>query len=217
MKNLTKFLIFSILYTASINATELPKIPVDCFDDQNYCYGNDVLDNDEGRRVIRISLFAKFDGTEYSSHLELVNKFFDFPEWPAYAEDSRDITFKESREIDPIIVNGQKVRRHLAHYETGAPFPFRKMEVFEVANYFQLPPPNGGIISYKFVADMSNPQTKGIKYKVGILHLAKTQNNDYMVYLTIDVVPSIDLLPKIAAPYIERAMMAIFTGMFNLR
>ncbi len=217
MNSFLKIFIFSSWCIGAFAANELPKIPTNCFQEKSFCYGNDVVDSEEGRRVIRVSLIAKFDNTEYTDHMELVNKFFDFAQWPVYAEDSQDVKFFESRELDTLNINGKQIRRHLAHYETGAPFPFRRMEIFEVANYYQISSPAGAFLSYKFVADMSNPQTKGIKYKVGILHLAKLQNNDYLVYLTVDVIPAIDLLPKIAAPYIEKAMMGIFTGMFNLR
>lgn len=199
-------------------ANELPKIPGNCFNTEVYCVSNDVTNNEEGKRVIRVQLFAKVDAAEYSSYQDIINKFFAFNQWPTYAEDSKDVAFFASKEIEPIVVNGQKVRRHLAHYETGAPFPFRKMEVYEVANYFPLETYNGALVSYKFVADVSNPQTKGIKHKVGILHMSLNKDtNEFYLYLTIDIVPSIDLLPKIAAPYIERAMMGIFLGMFNLR
>lgn len=218
MKNLFYALSLIILAPALKAAGTLPTVPSDCFDRDNYCYGSDVTENDQGRRVIRVQLFARVDANEYSSPEALIGKFFDFASWPTYVQGSRDVSFVESRELEPAERDGQKIRRHLAHYYTGAPFPFRKIEVYEVANYTQLPTFEGALISYQFLADTSDPNLKGLKHKLGILHLALDQeSNEYVLYLTIDVIPSIDLLPKIAAPYIEKAMMAIFLGMFDLR
>jgi len=101
-----------------------------------------------------------------------------------------------------------------------------KMKMREITSHNELLNNDGAIASLRFEAqkghfkipgehDLTNAQ--GLKYKAGILHLSYDEEEDvYYVYLINDVVSSIDILPNVAAPYVEKGLVAIFKGMFDL-
>jgi len=192
---------------------ELPNPPSDCFSRQNFCSSSQVTRDQEGRRVIRVTIFAKLDKSKYGQWQELKELYFDFAKWPDYASHSKNIDMIASEQRPS--TDSRYFVEHYAKYYAKAPFPIGKMEVEDLVSYHEIasPSPNG-VLSVEFLERPDFTARKGLKFNRGELHLLQNDQNWNVVFIN-DVIPSIDILPKVAAPYIERSMMDIFHGMFD--
>ncbi len=229
MKKMVMSVMASFLLVGSLFAskTEVPTIPAGCFaNGKVFCTQTDVVRSGDNK-VIRVNLFAAISMDDYSSINEITEFYFDFAQWPTYAAGSQSVEFVKSMSLSPVMIDGKKVLRHYAYYYTKAPWPISRSKVREVAYYYELPPAPGAAKSIHFEAITNQVfqipgeeelnGAEGLKYKAGDLHVKlDTANNQYLVFLTTDVIPSITLLPGVAAPYVEAGIVAVFKGMFGL-
>ena len=58
---------------------------------------------------------------------------------------------------------------------------------------------------------------KGLKHKTGTLAITYDDDEEaFTVFLIMDAIPEINILPKLAAPYVEAGVVDTFKGMFGL-
>lgn len=219
------FFAFSILMGTAFASlqTKLPNVPDDCFDEEIFCHNWEVLKkrnpkNPHGKRVIRINFFAEIDGFEFESHEDLIGRFINFEAWPEYTKNSENIKMSYSKRLPSIVdENGVVNHRHEAHYTMKGPRIIGgKVSVRELALYKEIPLADGAKASWALRHD-ENYESTGVKHKTGVLHLAYDEDEDvYRVYIVLDVIPEINILPKVAAPYTEAGLVDTFKGMFNL-
>ena len=214
-----KQVVFVILFLISTFAfaKEVPVAPSNCFSGKSYCSGWNVLTNSEGKKVIRVRIFAKLSISDMGSLDDVEGFFFDFSKWKDYAAGSENISILDS-ELRYVRVNGQERKRHFVRYSAKAPWPIRNMNVVDLMEYKIASADYPATLkSYTFRQVPGFSDREGVKYNIGELHIVKTSDlKSYLVTFVTDVVPSIDLLPKVAAPYIQRPMLDVFKGMFNL-
>lgn len=228
MKKLLSFLfLFSVLAGTIVSAEEnvkvLPPVPEGCFSSEVYCNYWEVLEknnpaNPHGKRVIRINFFAQLDAFEYDSYHDIIGRFQDFPAWMDYTKNSDDIDMSYSVRLPSIIdTDGKTLHRHEAHYTVKGPRIIGgKVNVRELAMYKELEPFPGQLTTWSMRHD-ENYKLQGLKYKTGILSLSYNQEQEvYLAIVILDVVPEINILPKVAAPYIETGLLATFKGMFGI-
>ncbi|MBF0206602.1 MAG: hypothetical protein HQK53_06910 [Oligoflexia bacterium] len=137
----------------------------------------------------------------------------------------------KSLELSPIEIAGKIVRRHYAHYYNDAPFPFWSIEVREVAHYTDIDPfPYKDVLAavkFSVITDKNIVHevpgglplrgAEGLKHKSGEIYLKyDEQNGRFVLFSIVNIIPQIDLLPTIAAPYIEKAVVATFRGILGI-
>lgn len=221
----TKLLILSLLaiFITPSFSRELPVIPENCFEASVYCHHWKVFEskdpeNPHGKRVIRIMFFAQLDAYEYDSYHNIIDTFEQFDQWPEYTKNSENVTITYSVKL-PTIVNeeGQEIHRQEAHYTLKAPRIIGgKVNVRERVLYQELEKANNAETSWSFTHDATY-NLQGLKHKTGVLDISFNKEQEvYFLYLTLDVIPEINILPKLAAPFIEAGIVDIFKGMFKI-
>lgn len=206
----------------------LPTIPDNCFDENLFCAETKVVDVD-GERVIRVKFVAMTTISEYPTAQSIIDKYFDFESWFDYTEGTESIKIETSKEMLRE-ENNDRVR-HYSHYIVQAPFPIRKARTREITEYNRIENAEGAMVSYRF-ALVPGPhhnlpeseeryktleESEGVKKKEGEIHIQfNEETGEYILYMVTDVIPAIDLLPKVAAPFIERAFVAVARGMLNI-
>ena len=223
------FAFFALAISASTFAGgTLPTIPNGCFDDKLFCSEWSIADVN-GMRVIRVKFVAMAYTSDYPTPQSIVDKYFDFAHWGDYAQGTDSISIENS------VLRGTEGQNdklyHYVRYVMQAPFPISHMRIREVTQYTRMEPAAGAVLSYRFALvpglqtglpeyedrykTLNGPE--GVKYKEGEIHIQYNQENgEYVLFMMTDVVPGIDLLPKVAAPYIERGIVAVAKGMLNL-
>ncbi|MBF0360092.1 MAG: hypothetical protein HQK49_03735 [Oligoflexia bacterium] len=221
----------SITSSLNIQAATMPAAPAGCFDNASFCSNYEVV-RENGQRYIVVRLFGNIDATNYEGPQDLIDRYVDFARWPEYINGSDYLNIIKSVPFtvfkDPN--DGLDVNRHYVHYSTKAPFPIYRVYIKEVADYKKLVPnPYEGDaeVALKFYILKERVQIEGeadylekpegIKEKSGELFVKRNKNsNSYYVYSITRSVPGIDLLPSVAAPYIEGSVVAIFKGIFGM-
>lgn len=206
----------------------LPTIPEGCFDENLYCTDTKVIDVD-GQRVIRVKFVAMTTTAEYPTAQSIVDKYFDFENWFDYTKATESIKMETSAKMK---VEGDNDRLwHYAHYIVQAPFPISKVRTRELTEYNRIELAEGAVVSYRYsiVPGLHTglPESEeryqtlrnseGVKRKDGEIHIQyNEESGEYILFMVTDVIPAIDLLPKVAAPFIERSIVAVARGMLNL-
>ena len=202
-------------------ASSLPTVP-----DIDECQWNDgepgycMMTETQGFSSggIKVSFFARIAKDDFDNRNEILDRYFDFEAWPDYAEGSEYPMFKISEPLEDLFeTRGDLqvlIKRHHVKYISDAPFPLTDQTIHEVSHYEEIAPWDGAFVSWKFYLDESFPELEGIKKKSGTLH-AREGEEFYHVYILFEVIPGIDVLPSLAAPYVRQSVEAIFKGMFN--
>lgn len=222
------FMALIILLQANVaftfeDPTELPAVPEGCFDQEIFCHNWEILSrrdsrNPHGQRVTRVRFFAKLDAYEFESYHDIVARFKDAPAWIKYAEYTDVVNIYHSVLLNSTVdERGRTVFRHESHYDLKGPAVIGgKVSVRELGLYTIIDPVPGALVSVKMDFDPNYP-AKGVKHKTGEIHLTYDEIEEtYDVHLVLDVIPEINILPKVGAPYVEAGLVAIFKGMFNL-
>jgi hypothetical protein len=197
-------------------ANSLPPVPDKCFVDQNYCYKSWVANDPEvGGKVIFIDFHGFFSRDDFPAPEDILPRYFDFSQWINYTSGSQDVNIITSEKWEPVVIDGQEHLRHFVHYKIRAPWPLEEAEIVDLSHYFQLPAYDGALVSWKFDLDHNFDRNRGVKHKAGYIHLAQYEGG-HRVYISIAVVPEISILPEVALPYIEKAFLTIFKGMFDM-
>ncbi|MBT3984460.1 MAG: hypothetical protein HOE90_24100 [Bacteriovoracaceae bacterium] len=233
MKSITKFyltlvLALGMIIPAAFAGKALPEVPDDCFDSNSFCTKRAVLRNAAGKRYINVQFFAAISEDDFDTPEDIVDMYFDFAEWGEYTKGTNEVKMKVTLPMGTYTKDGTVITRHYATYKTKAPFPIGKVHIREVTDYIPLTAYDGAELSYYYtLADASTPikvpghgvykKPEGLKMKNGHIHVAYDEDNgEYILFLNANVIPGIDLLPKIAAPYIERSIVAVAKGMLGL-
>ena len=205
---------FSLIFGyVSFVFADIPTFPSDCFLGKNFCSRAQVIHGQQNRRVIRVEIFVQMFKAEYSKFEELKDLYFQFEDWPSYAGHSDSISFIESAsKVGPAPL---AAIRHQAHYTTKAPWPVSKAEVFDLLEYQEIAKAQGVVYAVEFSQVQDFSARKGVKYNYGQLHLLDDQHDRWLVYFYSDVIPGIDVLPNVAAPFILKPMEDILRGMFK--
>ena len=179
-------------------------------------------------KTIHTKLGAVINSIDISNENDLMATFLDFDSWDEYAlRESGDLLiFRSSKKLETIRKNGKDILRHYAYFGTKAPAPLYRQWVRTVINYWEIPSAANVLLAYKFISDdgisyvegekvLSGPE--GMKYYEGVLSiLSDTKSSDYIVYTEFWLVPTINILPEFAIPSIERGLVALVRGMFEL-
>ncbi len=220
MKKLLILVVANLMLLSFANAApEDFSLPSDCFEEEDFCYTYGVEYNEElDRKVIRVHFHAQLYIDDYEDVDEVVGLFLDFDSWDDYTAsmDDYDKVGDALKYNDVVFVssvgNGMT---HTSHFWTDAPWPISKMEIKERSLYEEIEV-DIALKGYKFYLD---PQfnNEGIKYKSGVVRIYLDDEEDmYYASATLDVIPEIDFLPTVAAPYVSRGLIAIFKGMFDM-
>jgi hypothetical protein len=217
MKFAVLFFVLLLSLSSVVVGGTLPSIPSNCFGQTSYCTSVEVAKDESGRRVIRVKIFAHLSKERFATLASVAARYLDFAKWPDYASSFDDLTFHKSEERRDVVGQVEKLR-HLAHYTSKAPWPIKSMEVVDLVEYeFVTEQYPGSLYSAVFTPVAGFKGRKGVKHNVGELHIGETANKaSWILYFVTDVVPDIELLPNVAAPYIHRPIHAIFKGMFDL-
>jgi len=214
-----KIILFCLLFNFSGFSSELPTIPQDCFLDKVYCSKWDVLQDELNKRFIRINFFAELSIDNFESYKDIEKLYMDFPAWITYAEGSNSIKISLSRLTEEGAgANGLPFYSHEAHYVIRGPVPVNWVKVKEITTYQKLPEVPNALSSWAFDLKKDNPVLEGLKAKKGEIHVAfDPEKNVYQLFVIVDIYPSIALLHKLAAPYMESGFVSMFLGMFDLK
>jgi hypothetical protein len=203
---------FSLLVFSSAFA-DLPAFPENCFQTKSFCSRANVFRDAQGRKPIKAEIFVRVKKGDFPNYQQLSDLFIKFEDWPFFAGRSQNIEFQDSRRV--VGPAPENAVRHLARYKARAPWPIGSMEVIDMLEYKELSRDNKQAYAVEFKQVPNFAERKGVKYNYGQLHLLENQNY-WMIYFYTDVIPSIDLLPSTAAPFILRSMEDILIGMFKL-
>lgn len=206
----------------------LPEPPDNCFQNRSYCTNTEIV-NEDGRRLIKVTLHAQISGDIYSSANDIRELYLDFDKWGEYLKDSEVIKMIKTIALPSIEINGKTIYRHYVHYTARAPFPLITQKVRMVAHYQDLDPSpyQDAELSVRFDAitdkdhqiDGEEPLkgAEGLKFQTGDLFVKHDkENNQFLIYSVTKVVPGIDLLPSIAAPYVEDSVVALLKGILSI-
>lgn len=214
-----KIILFCLFFSFSAFANELPSIPEDCFLDKVYCSKWDVLQDETNKKYIRINFFAELSSDHFESIKDIEKLYMDFPAWVSYAEGSNSIKISHSILLDQGIgENGLPFYSHEAFYVIRGPSPVNWVKVKEITIYQKMPEAPNALSSWSFDLKKDNPALEGVKAKKGEIHVAfDAEKNVYQLFVIVDIYPSIALLHKLAAPYMESGFVSMFLGMFDLK
>jgi len=212
-----KYLLFVFILLTQ-NSFALPEIPTDCFADKEYCHSHKILKDPNRKKYIQINFFAELSADEFDSIEEIEDIFSDFPAWMEYVKNADNVDMKNSvTRFSGDTEAGEHLRIHEAEYTIKAPMPVKRVKVKEVTIYKKTVPFEGAESSWFFYLDRSYKDLTGVKDKKGELHVTfDPEQNIYRFYILINVWPEINILHTVAAPYIERGLVSIFKGMFDL-
>ncbi len=159
--------------------------------------------------MIVYELFSAFDANKISL-AKLYNIMTDFDQWPKLLKSVKDVKWITSKKT---IVNDTTIRHH-AKYKVKAPWPVRWIEAEESSFYIQTRRDETHI-EYTFYPDSHFTQV-GTKLKEGHAEL-RWDKETHLIhgYLYIEIIPQIDLLMKVTAPYVAKSMDNIFKGLFE--
>ena len=231
-----KLFLFLIILTQS--QLVWPSVNSKCINSANYgesliCKESEIVQrNVKGKLVktIHTQLGAIINSSEIHNEYDLIATFLDFDSWGKYAlrEGGEILIFKASKKLKSLNKNGNEILRHYAYFGTKAPAPLYRQWVRTVINYWKIPSATNtkALLTYKFINDdgityvegekvLSGPE--GLKYYEGVLSiLYDPQSLDYIVFTEFWLVPTINILPELAIPSIERGLVALVRGMFEL-
>ena len=225
-----KFLIGLMISTALLSSyayagkSDLALVPEGCFSENSlpYCVRSrwEKIRNPGSRRkhlVVHVNFFAQLGMDEYSSVEELEDIFIDFKAWPDYVANSRNVRYRYSIELTPtVIADGRVIRHNVVDYEMRRPLGWER--VIEKSDYIKLENVAGADISYKFTLDKSFPETRGLRDKVGYIHVSTDEENGvYNIQVNLEVIPMINILGDITAKVTTRGLVDVFKGMFDLQ
>ena len=214
-----KIILLSLLFSFGTFASELPKTPENCFTDKNYCSNWEVLQDATKTRFIRINFFAELSKDHFTSVQDIEKLYMDFPAWPTYAKDSNSIKMTLSRPAGSGIgKNGLPFLSHEANYTIRGPAPVNWVKVKETTTYQKIPEVGNALSSWTFDLAKDIKELEGLKAKSGELHIGfDAEKNVYLICVIVDIHPSIAILHKLAAPYMEAGFVSMFLGMFDLK
>jgi len=214
-----KIILFCLLFSFSAFSSELPTIPENCFLDKVYCSKWDVLQDETLKKYIRINFFAELSSDNFESFKDIEKLYMDFPAWIAYAEGSNSIKISLSKLAEEGTgPNGLPFYDHEAHYVIRGPSPVNWVKVKEITTYKKMPEATNALSSWAFDLKKDNHALEGVKGKKGEIHVSFDQEkNVYRLFVVVDIYPSIALLHKMAAPYMESGFVSMFLGMFDLK
>lgn len=215
--------LISFLLITNIYSKGLPDLPNGCFDENVYCHNWKILkkndpENPHGKRVTRIYFFAQLDSIEFRDYHEIIDQFNDFEKWPKFTENSNNVGFTHSVRLPQIIdEDGRVIKRHEAHYWIKGPRIIGgKVNIKEIVHYKEIEAIPGSLTTWTFRHD-ENYAMKGLKHKTGTLAITYDDDEEaFTVFLIMDAIPEINILPKLAAPYVEAGVVDTFKGMFGL-
>ena len=228
---LSSIIFFFFLISVSI-AGGLPEIPKDCLKDRLYCsqtYVEKMMVKNVMRNVARINVFAVLSKDDWESPNDVVLRFIDFDNWPAYAayDGTNNIKIKRCFEMSPLFIGDTEIHRQYLYLKAKAPAPIFYIKARSVVHYWLTKPIPGAHLSASFEQQTNNTYVipgedilegaEGIKYNSGEFHLrVDPVSGDYYLYFFALVVPEFDFLLKVAATHIELGYVSIFRGMFDL-
>lgn len=196
----------------------IPNVPSNCFNDDCYCVDTHLFKNQQGERVIRVDIFAKFSKWDFQSVDDIVARYFDFSNWPNYVSRNGEdhIVFLLSRELSPISENQQTIRRHETVFTSRA--PIGRVEIRELTNYKKAEQTNGLLYGVDFYP-APNYAHVGARQMGGLyIKYYDKSEEEYLVFFRADSIPDPELnwASYIMASYIRNGMVSIFKGMFRL-
>lgn len=225
MKLLMGLAISMILLSSSAYAgkSDLAVVPEGCFEENSlpYCVRNrwEKPRDPETRKkqlIVYVNFFAQLGMDEYSSVEELEEIFTDFEAWPDYVANSRNVKYRYSRTLTPtVIADGRVIRHNVADYEMRRPLGWER--VIEKSDYIKLENVAGSDVSYRFALDKDHPETRGLKDKIGYIHVSTDEENGlYNIQVNLEVKPMINILGDVTAKVTTRGLVDVFKGMFDL-
>ena len=229
-----KLILFFIIFTQSL--VVWPSVDSKCMNAANYresliCKESEiVLREIKGQwvKTIHTKLGAVINSADIPDENDLIATFLDFDSWDEYAlRDSGDLLiFRSSKKLETIRKNGKEILRHYAYFGTKAPAPLYRQWVRTVINYWKIPSNANVLLTYKFISDEGISYvegekvligSEGMKYYEGVISILNDPKSpDYIVFTEFWLVPTINILPEFAIPSIERGLVALVRGMFEL-
>jgi hypothetical protein len=216
----------------SVVAKNLPEAPLGCAEQVSslgFCTQVTV----PPRGPIQLSFFAVVETSDYPDADKLLARYQNFAAWPAYREisGSNAILFNRSEALAPISgQDGRILYPHYYHYRIRTAIGYQKIRALNL-NEFVTPAPGAEkTIAYTMPSDGSQtvPEgeaplvgAEGLKFQSGRVHSVDCAERprDYclptqrLLIYEIEAIPSIDILPKVAASAMRSAIEAILVGM----
>ncbi|RLA63559.1 MAG: hypothetical protein DRQ88_01675 [Epsilonproteobacteria bacterium] len=198
-------------------------VPEGCYEENSltYCVRNNwekvrLPGERKKQLIVYVNFYAQLGMDEYSSIEELEDIFTDFEAWPDYVVNSRNVRYRYSRTLTPTVIAGGEVIQHnVSDYEMRRPFGWER--IIEKSDYIKLENIAGSEVSYKFTLDKSFDETRGLKDKIGFIHVSTDEENGvYNIQVNLTVRPNINILGDVTAKVTTRGLVDIFKGMFDL-
>jgi len=161
------------------------------------------------RKVIIYELYSTFS-TNRATTEEILSIATNVEAWPRLLEKVSTVQFRYSEKVDL----GDNQFLHRAAYKIKAPWPVNWVPAVENTIYQKNPPDEKGVITYRFYPDPDLPQ-EGSQIKSGWARINKRDNKPLIdCYLYFEVLPDIDFLLSLTAPYITGTLDGMFQGLF---
>ena len=215
--------VFLISSPAFAGKSDLAVVPEGCFTENSlpYCVRNRwekprIPGSRKKQLVVYVNFFAQLGMDEYSSVEELEEIFTDFEAWPEYVRNSRNVKYRYSRSPTPtVIADGSVILHNVSDFEMRRPLGWER--VIEKSDYVKLESIAGADVSYRFALDKSYPETRGLKDKIGYIHVSTDEENGlYNIQVNLEVKPMINILGDVTAKVTTRGLVDVFKGMFDL-
>lgn len=221
---------FFLLVSFSFAATEVDfvQIPGGCFDNDVHCSNSSVkkkMIDGVYETVIRINIFALLSKDDYESADEIIDILLDFPGWKDSVDYARPkaVKVKKSLTLSPLEENGRTIYRQYLSYKVYAPAPFFYYPARAIAHFWLIDPFPGATISGEFVHLNSGTHqipgepiligSEGYRYHKGHYHISEDDENFYL-HFSSEIIPNIELLPKVVARYIKNGYVAILNSLY---
>ena len=202
---------------------QLPVPPLDCFENDFQHHAVEVL---KDGKTMRVTSFVTLDADEWECKEDIFDLFMNFADWPLYAKRSGTgaVVFRKSVRLPDIEVEGETVIRHYSEYFVRIPVAYQ-LQIVQLNFNKLVPAYEGANLSLEFflappsiteIPEIGPYKAKGITALHGSFHITnRSEANDYLVTIIVDVLPVYDFAASIAKDYVFNVGKSMVQGMFS--
>ncbi|MBT3983582.1 MAG: hypothetical protein HOE90_19660 [Bacteriovoracaceae bacterium] len=219
MNKTTITVIFLILSTSAF-ALDV-SVPKNCFNVKNYCSKSQVVRKGV-KKYSRVELFSVLSEDDYDSEQVILDTYFAFSNWKKITRDKPNIGVHKSLSLK----DQDSSKLQYVDFTIKAPFPVMKLKIKMVIDYKKnLKDTESSVFHFNGLINKSHtiPGVGVLRKAVGVVEFSGLisvkyleDDGEYLVYLIFNSIPELNILPGLTAPYLERAMLDLYKGLFEI-